>query len=201
MVRSSELAISDRAAIGLSEGSAAAPARLRDAASGELPNDLLLALRGIYLEAGVTATRAPQRENESAEYGACRLELNGRAVVFRAAKTTPTKIGQFVTVWKRPAASDDIAPLDSGDGVDFVIVSVADASHRGHFVFDQAALLRYGVMSRDGRGGKRAIRVYPPWSTPVAKEAIRTQQWQLRYLVALAPQDAGEVARLRQLFK
>jgi hypothetical protein len=201
MVASSDEAISESAAIPVLEGRDAAPARLIDPAAGELPPDLVLALAGLYQQAGVAATRSPQREIESGEYGACRLELNGRVTLFRVAKTTPTKIGQFVTIWKRPAPGDDIAPLDSGDGVDFVIVSVADERHRGQFVFDQAALLKYGVMSREGVGGKRAIRVYPPWSTPVAKDAIGTQQWQLRYFVALAPQDANAVARLRQLFR
>jgi hypothetical protein len=175
------------------------PTTLIDPAVGPLPRDLLLALQGLYAQAGVAATRPPQREQESGEYGACHLNLAGRAAVFRVAKTTPSKIGQFVTIWKRPTLSDEIAPLDSGDGIDLVIVSVADATHRGQFLFDQQALLKYGVMSRDGQGGKRAIRVYPPWSKPVAKDAIRTQQWQLRYFVALAPRDAGAVVRFRQL--
>lgn len=35
-------------------------------------------------------------------------------------------------------------------------------SHRKQFVFDQQALIKHGVMARDGRGGKRAFRVYPP---------------------------------------
>jgi hypothetical protein len=66
-------------------------------------------------------------------------------------------------------------------------------------VFDQHAMLKYGVMSRDGYGGKRAIRVYPPWTQPIAKDAIKTQQWQLPYFVALTPQDTAAAARLRQL--
>lgn len=177
----------------------AATAQLIDPALGELPHDLLLAMRTLYRLARVATTRAPRREQESREYGACRLDLDGVAVVFRVAKTTPTKVGQFVTVWKRPRPSDEITPLDSRDGVDVLIVSVADASQRGQFVFDQQALLEYGVMSRDGQGGKRAIRVYPPWSKPVAKDAIRTQRWQLRYFVALTPQEAGAAARLREL--
>lgn len=199
MVARSEEAISDSAAIPFLDGSDAGAAPLVDPAAGELPHDLVLALAGLYQQAGLAVTRGPQRENESGEYGACRLELNGRVALFRVAKTTPAKIGQFVTIWKRPAPGHDIAPVDSGDGVDFVIVGVADASHRGQFVFDQAALLKYGVMSHEAKGGKRAIRVYPPWSTPVAKDAIRTQQWQLRYFLAMAPQDAGAVARLREL--
>lgn len=180
------------------ERSATAP-RLVDPAIGRLPQDLVLAMEGLYGRAGLEVSAAPEREAESAEYGACRLGLAGRNVLFRVAKTTPTKIGQFVTVWKRPLPTDEIAPLDAGDGVDFVIVSVGDASHRGQFVFDRQALLKHGVMSRGGEGGKRAIRVYPPWSKPVVKEAIRTQGWQLRYFVPIYPDDAGAAARLRVL--
>ena len=95
----------------------------------------------------------------------------------------------------------DIAPLDSGDGVDFVVVSVADATHRGQFVFGQAALLDHGVMSHGGKGGKRAMRVYPPWSCPVAKEAIRTRQWQLRYFLPLVQDVGADPALVRKLFR
>jgi hypothetical protein len=181
------------------EGDGAAPIQPTSPTVGNLPLELVLAMRGLYMLAGVVVTHAPQREQESSEYGACRFELDGRAVVFRVAKTTPTKIGQFVTLWKRPTPSDEIAPLDSDDGVDIVVVSVADTSRRGQFVFNQNALLKHGVMSRKGQGGKRGIRVYPPWTKPVAKGAIKTQQWQLLYFVALAPQDAVAAERLRQL--
>ncbi|MET3133280.1 hypothetical protein AAKU55_003570 [Oxalobacteraceae bacterium GrIS 1.11] len=173
--------------------------RLADvAASGHLPPDLLAAISQAYTPAGMRVTQAVRREAESAEYGACRLGLEGHAIVFRVAKTTPTKLGQFVTIWKRPMPDDDIAPLDSGDGVDFVVVSVDDAAQLGQFVFSQEALLKHGVMSRDGKGGKRAMRVYPPWSNPVAKDAIKTQQWQLRYFLPLVPDV--DPARVRQLF-
>ncbi len=163
----------------------------------ELPPELVMLMDQLHA-AGRAVSRAPQCEAESAEYGACRLGVAGRVVVFRVAKTTPTKIGQFVTVWKRPQPGDEIAPLDSGDGVDFVAVAVTDGVRHGLFVFDQAVLLTHGVMSRGGRGGKRALRVYPPWSTPVAKDAIKTQRWQLPYFVAPAPGIAQ--ARLGQLF-
>lgn len=166
-----------------------------------LPHDLVAAIRYFYETAGMTVTDAARRETESAEYGACRLGLDGSSVAFRVAKTTPTKIGQFVTIWKRPMPGDEIAPLDSGDGVDFVVVSVADATHRGQFVFSQEALVNHGVMSLGGKGGKRAIRVYPPWSNPTAREAIRTQQWQLRYFLPLAPGDGADAGQVRKLFK
>ena len=166
----------------------------------DLPSCLSSAIAGAYLAAGLAVTTAPRREPESADYGACRLGLNGRAVVFRVAKTTPTKIGQFVTAWKRPLPGADIAPLDSADAIDFLVVSVAGQDHHGQFVFDRAALLRHGVMSREGLGGKRAIRVYPPWSAPVASSALKAQQWQLPYFVALDAPVALVSDQLRALF-
>lgn len=168
-------------------------------AGGALPPELILALRDLLQLDGVVLTRAPEREKESGDYAACRLALNGCAVVFRVAKTTPAKIGQFVTLWKRPVAGGEIAPFDSSDDIDLVIVGVADAHHHGHFVFDRPALIKYGVMSHSGKGGKRAMRVYPPWSTPLAKEAIKSQQWQARYFVAPTPQHGGDTALLRLL--
>lgn len=170
-------------------------------APDDLPNDLLAAIREVYLPAGLQSTQAAQREAESHEYGACRFGLDGRTIVFRVAKTTPTKIGQFVTLWKRPTPDSVIAPLDTDDGIAFVVVSVFDATHRGQFVFDQKTLASKGVMAINGKGGKRAIRVYPPWVKPVAKAAIRTQQWQLRYFLALEQNGTADAVQVRRLFK
>ena len=165
--------------------------------SASLPDDLTTAIRERYEPAGLVLTDRPRREAESADYGACRFGLNGHRVAFRVARTTPTKIGQFVTIWKREAPDAEIAPLDAADGVDLVIVSVADAGHRGQFVFDRQALIGHGVFSVDGKGGKRALRVYPPWSKPIAKDAMRTQQWQLRYFLPFDARDCS--AELRRL--
>ncbi|RON44749.1 MepB family protein [Pseudomonas frederiksbergensis] len=162
--------------------------------------DLSAAIEQIYKPAGMALTDEVRREEESAEYGACRFGLDGQSMVFRVAKTTPTKIGQFVTLWKRPTPASEIAPLDTGDGVSFVVVSVADATHRGQFVFDLKVLAAKGVMSIDGEGGKRAIRVYPPWSRPVAKQAIKTQQWQLKYFLAIDPSGNADPFQVRRLF-
>ena len=109
--------------------------------------------------------QAPVPEEESADYGACRAELHGKRLVLRVAKTTPTKTGQFVTVWKRPHPDAEIAPLDEADPVDIVIIAVddGDGARHGFFIFPRSVLLERGVMSRAGSGGKRALRVYPPW--------------------------------------
>lgn len=104
--------------------------------------------------------KAPVPEAESAEYGACRAELEGKRLVLRVAKTTPTKTGQFVTVWKRPHPDAEIAPLDEADPVDVVIIAVSNGARHGFFIFSRAVLIEHGVMSRTGQGGKRALRVY-----------------------------------------
>jgi hypothetical protein len=154
----------------------------------------------VYEPAGLRVTHAALREAESAEYGACRFGLDGRAIAFRVAKTTPTKLGQFVTLWKRPSLRGEIAPLDAGDGLAFVVVSVFDSVRRGQFVFPQRALVEQGVMSSGGKGGKRAIRVYPPWATARVDAAIQTQHWQLLYFLPLAEDGSADPALLRRLF-
>ncbi|AZD86924.1 MepB family protein [Pseudomonas chlororaphis subsp. piscium] len=169
-------------------------------ALGHLPNDLIAAIQDVYTPAGMQLTDVALREAESSEYGASRFSLDGHTIVFRVAKTTPTKIGQFVTIWKRPTSGSLIAPLDTEDGVAFVVVSVFDATHRGQFVFDQKILASKGIMATNGKGGKRAIRVYPPWVKPVAKEAVRTQQWQLRYFLPLEQSGSADSVQVRRLF-
>jgi len=50
---------------------------------------------------------------ESADYDAYTFKLNGLNILFRSAKTTPTKARQFVTLWKR--LNGPILPFDSKD--------------------------------------------------------------------------------------
>lgn len=140
--------------------------------------------------------QAPVPETESAEYGACRTELHGKRLVLRVAKTTPTKTGQFVTVWKRPHPDADIAPLDEADPVDVVVIAVADddGARHGFFIFPRSVMLERGLMSRASTGGKRALRVYPPWCVPESAQAQRTQRWQTAWFV-----PAGDQPRLTRL--
>ena len=168
---------------------------------GHIPNELVAAIQDVYKPAGMQLTGLALREAESAEYSASRFGLDGHTIVFRVAKTTPTKIGQFVTIWKRPRSGSTIAPLDVDDGVAFVVVSVSDATHRGQFVFDHKILASKGIMAINGKGGKHAIRVYPPWVKPVAKEAVRTQQWQLRYFLSLEQSGSADSVQVRRLFE
>ena len=128
----------------------------------------------------------PEPEAESAEYGAHVFQLEGQEVRFRVAKTTPTKLGQFVTLWKR-VGRGAIQPHDITDPVEWFVISVHQEEQRGYFVFPKTVLHQQGVIATHGIGGKRAIRVYPPWAHNLNPQARRSQQWQLPYFLATAP--------------
>ena len=166
----------------------------------QLPHELINAINNIYLPAGMKVTGIPKRETQSEEYSACRFELDGQKVIFRVAKTTPTKIGQFVTLWKRQNAADKIAPFDINDEISHVVVTVFDQTHQGQFVFNKKILSEKGVISSPTKEGKRAIRVYPPWTKPIAKQAIKTQQWQLQYFFAIENNGCADLALVKALF-
>ena len=52
-------------------------------------------------------------------------------------------------------------------------------------LFDGDILVNQGVFSHQSVGGKRAMRVYAPWVTPLSRQALKPQQWQSRYLYPL----------------
>lgn len=135
-----------------------------------------------------------QLEPESAEYSAAKFEVNGFKVRFRVAKITPTKIGQFVTLWKRKDKGA-IQPFDKSDPIDLFIIATRFDNHFGQFVFPKAALIEHDIVSIEGKGGKRAMRVYPPWDKTTSKQAQKTQKWQLEYFLEI-PFD-GQIDRER----
>ena len=103
-----------------------------------------------------------------------------------------------MTCWKRPVT--DITPLDVNDNIDFLVVNVSDEKHHGQFVFSQKALIEQGIMSYHGAGGKLAFRIYPPWTKPIAKAAVKSQHWQLKYFFSIAETSNIDLERVRQLF-
>lgn len=160
---------------------------------------LLAAKALVYDPCGFTCSQ-PVPEAESAAYAAHAFTLDGLSIRFRAAKTTPTKVGQFVTVWKR-SPGGPIQPFDATDPVDLFVISTHDQHHLGQFVIPTDALRRHGVVSANGSGGKRAFRVYPPWVTTTSRQAGTAQAWQLDYFLHV-PQDGRiDPTRARGLYR
>lgn len=158
--------------------------------------DLIAAQKLVYECNGFTP-KSLTIDAESQEYSACTFEMNNKIIKFRVAKITPTKIGQFATLWKR-IKSGPIMPYDITDPVDLFIVSVHSAEHLGQFVFPKDILWEKGFISKDGKGGKRAMRVYPPWNMPDSSLAKKTQAWQLLYFIGIKPHLDN--TRVRKLF-
>jgi len=163
-----------------------------------LAPDLAAAHASAYAPCGF-AISALEAEAESADYGACALVLNGLRVRFRVAKTTPTKTGQFVTLWKR-VGQGPIQPFELSDPVDVFVVSTRSGPHFGQFVFPKAVLAARDVVATHGRGGKRAMRVYPPWASANSRQALSSQTWQAAYYVDLPAAAQVDLARVRALF-
>ncbi|WP_291287429.1 MepB family protein [Flavobacterium sp.] len=150
-----------------------------------LPKDLIIAKELLYDCCNLDVTQ-PHPEAESSDYDAYRFQFNQKQICYRTAKITPTKTGQFVTLWKRNATGI-IEPFDFSDSIDFVIVSVRKDGLFGQFVFPKTVLLEKGIFTTPTKEGKRATRVYPPWDETTSKQAQKTQQWQLNYFHAITP--------------
>lgn len=164
--------------------------------SDNIHPDLFAAQKLAYEPSGLICKNVV-KEKESEEYGACTFELNNHHILFRVGKITPTKIGQFVTLWKR-IGNGPIIPYDMADPVDLFVVSVRDAQHFGQFVFPKTVLHEKGVISKNGKGGKRAMRIYPPWDMPDNQQAKKTQAWQRIYFFEIG--QNSDIARIRKLF-
>lgn len=139
-----------------------------------------------------------EQEKESQEYEACRFLLNELQVVCRTAKITPTKTGQFVTLWKR-STKGPIEPFETSDPVDLFIVNVSRDDLHGQFIFPKQIFTDKGVLAGNGKAGKRALRVYPPWDATSGKQAQKTQIWQSEYFLSLhsfSPADYKQVEKL-----
>jgi hypothetical protein len=163
-----------------------------------LHSDLLAAKTWVYDPGGFVCSQ-PVPEPESAEYAAHGFTIDGLSVRFRVAKTTPTKAGQFVTVWQR-SAEGPIRPFDADDGVDLFVISSRDSGGFGQFVFPREVLCERGIVSRNGSGGKRGFRVYPPWVTTTSRQATSTQSWQVNYFLHLGEGGAVETERAKALY-
>ncbi len=118
---------------------------------------------------------------EKNEYCNATFMFNEKLIVYRKAKITPKKVGQFVAVWKR-CEKNKTKPFDCDDTFDFFIIQVeGQRDQKGQFIFPKSVLLEKDIVSRGNLGGKRGFRVYPPWDITLNKKANKAQKWQLKY--------------------
>ena len=137
-------------------------------------------------------------DSESLEYKASSFKINSQQIIHRFSKITSTKIGQFVSIWKRNDKGIT-APFDVLDNFDFIIITSKSGENLGQFVFPKSVLLEKGIISNNNTSGKRGIRVYPPWDIPTSKQAEKTQNWQIKYFYSIN-KDAFNIELAKQLF-
>ncbi|MCJ0743590.1 MepB family protein [Pedobacter montanisoli] len=117
---------------------------------------------------------------ERSTYNACSFKLNKWNIEYRLAKITPKKTGQFVAIWKR-GKNGTTMPFDVSDDFDFMVITTIKGNKIGQFIVPKQVLKEKGIISQNGAGGKRGIRVYPPWDTTTNVQAQKSQDWQIKY--------------------
>jgi hypothetical protein len=158
--------------------------------------DLKFVKEYVYNKCGFDLTNFKQNL-ESKEYRACSFVLNGKIIEHRISKITPTKTGQFVTIWKRN--KDGITePLDNSDNFDFVIITARNDDNFGQFIFPKSVLADNGIITRTGKVGKRGIRIYPPWDITTNKQAMKTQSWQTKYFLTIKKDDSTDLEMMKK---
>jgi hypothetical protein len=163
-------------------------------------NPIILETKELVLEKFGFIVSNLEIEKESSEYCAHRFEINKLKVVFRQAKITPTKTGQFVTLWKRNSLKNVIEPFEIADDFDLVIINVKKENRLGQFVFPKSILIEKGIVS-DKKEGKRGIRVYPSWDLTQNKQAQKTQKWQLDYFLEIPVNGNFDINRAKSFYK
>ncbi|QHT70798.1 MepB family protein [Rhodocytophaga rosea] len=152
----------------------------------------------VYDKCGLRLTNL-QLNLESVQYGACTFDVNGKRVEHRVSKITPTKTGQFVTLWKRNK-NGITKPFDMLDDMDFVVITSKSGDNMGQFIFPKSVLADKGIISQNEKGGKRGIRVYPLWDKVTNKQAEKTQRWQTKYFVTIKSDGSADLDLTKKLF-
>ena len=153
--------------------------------------DLKVVKELVYDKCGFDLTNLKQNI-ESKEYGACSFKLNNKTIQYRASKITPTKSGQFVTIWKRNKEGLTV-PFDIFDDLDYIFITSKSGDNFGQFIFPKSVLADNGIVKRNGKEGKRGIRVYPPWDIATNKQALLTQSWQTKYFLTIKNHNSTDL--------
>lgn len=137
-------------------------------------------------------------ELESREYFAHRFQLNKKQIIFRVAKITPMKTGQFVSIWKRNEQGIT-APFNVNDDFDFLMIATKTSTQFGVFIFQKKVLYEQRILSDETNDGKRGIRVYPTWDETTSKQAQKTQLWQTDYFLDLSDKNEIDLDLVKNL--
>ena len=140
-----------------------------------------------------------EKETESQSYHASKFSLNNKSIIYRLAKNTPKKIGQFVTIWKR----NDIgitASFNEDYNLDYFIIACVKENNFGLFIFPKSILLENKILSTNNIDGKRGIRVYPTWEKAINKQAKKTQEWQANFFIEIIENEEVDLTKLNDFF-
>lgn len=159
--------------------------------------ELELIDQSVFKTCGLELTNV-EAEAESQEYFAHNFQLDGQNIKFRTAKITPTKIGQFVTIWKRNEKGI-IEPFDISDKFEFYLITTRQNEKFGVFIFPKTVLYENKILSDKTREGKRGIRIYPPWDLTTNKQARKTQRWQTKYFLDISPDKEIDLEKVKSL--
>lgn len=123
-----------------------------------------------------------QFSEEGKDYESCKFTVEEYFFLGRKSKITPTKKGEFVTLWKR--LDKDTHPFEQKDKIDYVFIVNQNAT--GYFLFPQAILLEKGIFQSSKKKGKRGFRLYFPWEEDLNPQAKKTRSWQEKYFHTLS---------------
>lgn len=141
-----------------------------------------------------------EEDLECREYSGFNFTVNELHMKFRISKITPTKTGQFVTLWKRNKKGET-TPFDNTDDIDFYLIAAFKDNLSGIFIFPKKILAEKGVLSNGKKTGKRGIRVYPSWDKAESKQAQKTQDWQTQYFLTFSEDQDALLQQARMLLK
>ena len=84
-------------------------------------------------------------------------------------------------------------PFDISDDIDFIIITSKSGDNFGQFIFPKSVLADKGIITSNGKEGKRGIRVYPPWDIATNKQALLTQSWQTKYFLTIKNHNSTDL--------
>lgn len=135
---------------------------------------------------------------ECEEYFGHNFSINNLKIKFRKAKITPTKNGQFVTLWRRNFEGKT-EPFNASDHFDFYIIATEKDSQFGFFIFPKKILAEKQILTINQKEGKRGFRVYPIWDEPESKQAEKTKSWQTKYFIDITDHNESDCNKLKNI--